>query len=116
MRGESDTESSREGAGQEGREEKGASHVRLLLALGQESGLLGVWEVTVEYGVDPLLPPTVTGAAPVWESGAGERHVATVRRIAWQGMAAGDSGGGGRHLRLATCSDDQSLRVYDVCT
>lgn len=94
---------------------------RHLLAVGLESGHVQLWRVDVgPAGTGTGSAATGVSASCVWASDDACRHAGTVNTLCWQesqeaeGEGEGEAGreGVAPRLRLASCSDDHSVRVF----
>ncbi|KAK1269256.1 Elongator complex protein 2 [Acorus gramineus] len=80
------------------------------LAVGMESGLIELWNISGRKTANDGLAPTNVSAGLALRFDPFLCHVSTVQRFAWRNSEAGDSGS----MQLASCGDDNCVRVFKV--
>ena len=97
-----------------------------LLAVGMEDGCVQVWRLRVQGTAAVPTAPAAGGEAGgqgvpqvvcerLWGSEVWQQHAAAVRRLRWAPACMSwlcDGGDGG--IALASCGEDNSVRVFDV--
>lgn len=97
-----------------------------LLAVGMEDGRVAVWRLQVPAGATDA-PQPADGAQQqqpavvceqLWSSEVWQQHAAAVKRLRWApGCVSWLCSGGaaaGAGLALASCGEDNSVRLFDV--
>lgn len=95
-----------------------------LLAVGMEDGRVAVWRLQVPAGAADA-PQPADGAQQqpavvceqLWSSEVWQQHAAAVKRLRWapdcvSWLCGGGAAGAG--LALASCGEDNSVRLFDV--
>lgn len=83
-----------------------------LLAVGFEDGQVQVWSVEVPVVGDSK--DSGFSARQLWVSAAWCQHAGVVRRLRWAPEGVDWLCGGGHRACLASCGEDNSVRVFSV--